>query len=164
MKMQNYLKNISFLLFIPILFMGCNKLETYDDRPIITAHSFSLLQNAEGVDTSLVLKFTFTDGDGDVGLSTSDSIAPYDANVMIDYYEKIDGIYTKILIPGTTDTLNFNSRIKKFGSNNPTKAEVEVKVNISVVLADTVKFDYYILDKRLNKSNTVTTGPIALEN
>lgn len=162
--MQNYLKNIGFLLIMPIIFMGCNKLETYDDRPIITASSFSLLQNASGVDTSLVLEFTYTDGDGDVGLSSSDSIAPFDANVMIDYYEKIDGIYTKILIPGTTDTLNFNSRIKKFGSNNPTKAEVKVKVNISVVLADTVKFDYFILDKKLNKSNTVTTGAIALKN
>ncbi len=147
-----------------LFFIACNKLETYDDRPIITESSYTLLQNASGIDTSLILKFTYTDGDGDVGLSTSDSIAPFDANVMIDYFEKIDGVYTKILIPGSTDTLNFNSRIKKFGSNNPTKAEVEVKVNISVVLADTVKFTYYILDKKLNKSNTVTTGDIPLNN
>lgn len=162
--MENYFKNIVCILLASIFFIACNKLETYDDRPIITESSFTVLQSAEGVDTALVLKFTYTDGDGDVGLSTADSIAPFDANVMIDYFEKIDGVYTKILIPGSTDTLNFNSRIKKFGSNNPIKAEVEVKVDISVVLADTIKFDYYILDKKLNKSNTVTTGAIALEN
>jgi hypothetical protein len=143
---------------------ACNKLEEYDDRPIITEGSYSLLQNAQGKDTSLVLKFTFTDGDGNVGLSANDTMPPYDTNVKIDYLEKIDGVFTKILIPGTTDTLNFNSRIKTFGSNTPTKAEVEVKVNISVVLADTVKFDYYILDKNLNRSNKMTTGTIVLNN
>lgn len=162
--MQKYFKNSGFLILLYFSFIACNKLETYDDRPIITQSSYSLLQNDAGVDTSLVLKFTFTDGDGNVGLSTKDTIAPYDANVMIDYYEKIDGVFTKITIPGSTDTLNFNSRIKEFGSGNPTKAEVDVKVNISVVLADTVKFDYYILDKDLNKSNTVTTGTIVLNN
>jgi hypothetical protein len=155
-----------FLLFSIVLFysLACNKLEEYDDRPIILESSYTLLQNAQGKDTSLVLKFTFTDGDGNVGLSTSDTMPPYDTNVKIDYLEKIDGEFTKILIPGTTDTLNFNSRIKSFGSNTATKAEVEVKVNISVVLADTVKFDYYILDKSLNRSNKVSTGTIVLNN
>jgi len=162
--MPNYFKNIAFILFIGILFVSCNKLETYDDRPIITDSSFELLKNAQGKDTSLLVKFTYTDGNGDVGLSEEDTIPPYDANVMIDYYEKIDGVFTKILIPGTTDTLNFNSRIKKFGSNNPTKAEVQVKVDISILLADTVRFDVYILDKQLNRSNSVQIGPIALTN
>ncbi len=156
--------SIFILTILGIGLLACNKLEEYDDRPIITEGSYSLLQNAQGKDTSLVLKFTFTDGDGNVGLSTGDTIPPYDTNVKIDYLEKIDGVFTKILIPGTTDTLNFNSRIKTFGSNNPTKAEVEVKVNISVVLADTVKFDYYIIDKSLNRSNKMTTGTIVLNN
>lgn len=151
-------------MIFPFILFACNKLEEYDDRPIITEGSYSLLQNTQGKDTSLVLKFTFTDGDGNVGLEEGDTIPPYDTNVKIDYLEKIDGVFTKILIPDTNDTLNFNSRIKKFGSNNPTKAEVEVKVNISVVLADTVRFDYYILDKDMNRSNKMTTGPIILNN
>lgn len=153
-----------FILIFSILIISCNKLEEYDNRPIITESSYDLLKNASGKDTALVLKFTFTDGDGDVGLSDADTIAPNNTNVKIDYLEKLDGVFSKILIPGTTDTLNFNSRIKKFGSNNPTKAQVEVKVNIQVVLADTVRFDYYIVDKALNRSNKVTTGPIVLSN
>lgn len=160
----NKIKFIGTALVLSIVFFACNKLEEYDNRPIILEGSYSLLQNAQGKDTSLVLKFTFTDGDGNVGLSTTDTTAPFDTNVKIDYFEKIDGVFTKILIPGTTDTLNFNSRIKEFGSKTATKAEVEVKVNISVVLADTVRFDYYILDKDLNKSNTISTGTIVLNN
>lgn len=162
--MQNYFKNIAIIFMLSIVFIACNKLETYDDRPIITESSYELLKDVSGNDTSLLVKFTYTDGNGDVGLTDADSISPYDANVMIDYFENIDGEYTKILIPGTTDTLNFNSRIKKFGSNNPTKAEVQVKVDISILLADTVRFDVYILDKQLNRSNTVKIGPIALTN
>ncbi len=162
--MQNYFKNIAIIFMLSIVFIACNKLETYDDRPIITESSYELLKDVSGNDTSLLVKFTYTDGNGDVGLTDADSISPYDANVMIDYFEKIDGVYTKILIPGTTDTLNFNSRIKKFGSNNPTKAEVQVKVDVSILLADTVRFDVYILDKQLNRSNTVKIGPIALSN
>ncbi len=160
----NKIKFILVALLLGTVFFACNKLEEYDNRPIILESSYSLLQNAQGKDTSLVLKFTFTDGDGNVGLATTDTSAPFDTNVKIDYLEKIDGVFTKILIPGTTDTLNFNSRINEFGSKTATKAEVEVKVNISVVLADTVRFDYYILDKELNRSNTVSTGTIVLNN
>lgn len=143
---------------------ACNKLEEYDDRPIILESTYELEKNFAGLDTGLVLRFTYTDGDGNVGLSARDTIPPYDKNVMIDYYEKQGNDFVKILIPGTTDTLNFNSRIKEFGVGNPTKAEVSVKINIGVVIADTVRFDYYILDKALNKSNVVSTGAIALKN
>ena len=160
--MQKYLKNLLFIIILGFTLSACNKLETYDDRPIIISNSYSLLKSDTGKDTTLLLTFTYTDGDGNVGLSESDTMPPYNANVMIDYFEKIDGKFTKILIPGTTDTLNFNSRIKKFGSGNPTKAEVTVNVNIAILLADTVKFEYYLLDKKLNKSNTVSTGSIAL--
>jgi hypothetical protein len=143
---------------------ACNKLETYDELPIIIESSYELQKNFAGLDTGLVLKFTYTDGDGNVGLSTRDTMPPYDKNVMVDYFEKQGNDFVKILIPGTTDTLNFNSRIKEFGVGNPTKAEVSVKIDIGVVIADTVRFDYYILDKDLNKSNVVSTGPIALKN
>lgn len=143
---------------------ACNKLEEYDDRPFIIENTFELEKNFAGLDTGLVLRFTYTDGDGNVGLSSNDTLPPYDKNVMVEYYEKQGNDFVKILIPGTSDTLNFNSRIKEFGVGNPTKAEVSVKINIGVVIADTVRFDYYILDKDLNKSNRVSTGAIGLKN
>lgn len=147
-----------------LILNACNKLEEYDDRPIILENTFELEKNFSGLDTGLVLKFTYTDGDGNVGLSTRDTMPPYDNNVIVSYYEKQGNDFVKILIPGTTDTLNFNSRIKEFGVGNPTKAEVSVKINIGVVIADTVRFDYYILDKDLNRSNVVSTGAIGLKN
>lgn len=147
-----------------LILNACNKLEEYDDRPFIIENTFELEKNFAGLDTGLVLRFTYTDGDGNVGLSSNDTLPPYDKNVMVEYYEKQGNDFVKILIPGTSDTLNFNSRIKEFGVGNPTKAEVSVKINIGVVIADTVRFDYYILDKDLNKSNRVSTGAIGLKN
>ncbi len=147
-----------------LILAACNKVESYDNNPFILESSYELEKNASGFDTGLVLKFTYTDGDGNVGLRDADTVPPYDKNVMIDYYEKQNGVFTKILIPGTSDTLNFNSRIKEFGVGNPTKAEVSVKINIGVVIADTVRFDFYILDKDLNRSNKKSTGPIGLRN
>ncbi len=157
-------KPIFILCIIMAGFIACNKIEQYDERPIITLSSYELLKNESGFDTSLLLKFTFTDGDGNVGLSDRDDNPPFDNNVIVDYFEKQDGLFTKILIPGSTDTLNFNSRIKSFGNGTSTKAEVSININIAVVIADTVRFDYFILDKDLNKSNTVTTGQIVLNN
>lgn len=153
---------LSICLLVSIL--ACNEVESYDEKPIITEHSYSLLQNASGFDTALLLEFTYTDGDGDVGLSDRDTFPPNDKNVLIEYYEKLDGQFNKILIPGTTDTLNFNSRIKRFGNGTDTRAEVSVNINIGVVIADTVRFDYYIVDRKLNKSNRVSTGEIVLNN
>lgn len=145
-------------------FASCNEVESYDEKPIITEHSYTLLKNESGFDTALLLEFTYTDGDGDVGLGERDTFPPNDKNVLIDYYEKLDGQFNKILIPGTTDTLNFNSRIKRFGNGTDTRAEVSVNINIGVVIADTVRFDYYIVDRKLNKSNRVSTGEIVLNN
>jgi hypothetical protein len=157
-------KPILLLAFLVSVFIGCNEIEQYDEKPIITESSFELLKNESGFDTALLLKFTFTDGDGNVGLSDGDDTPPFDNNVLVDYLEKVNGKFTKILIPGSTDTLNFNSRIKSFGNGTSTKAEVSININIAVVIADTVRFDYFIVDKDLNKSNTVTTGEIVLNN
>ena len=67
-------------------------------------------------------------------------------------------------MPGTTDTLNFNSRIRDYTITgaNAAQAEVALNINISVVLADTIMFEYYLRDKALNVSNKLSTGPIAL--
>lgn len=154
-----------FSLTLPFLFtaMSCNKETEYDEIPYILDPSYVLFKDIQGRDTAIMLKFTFTDGDGNVGLTQADTLPTRDKNVWVDYFEKQNGTFTKIIVPGTTDTLNFNSRINKFSDKNPTKANVELMIDISLVLADTIKLDYYIKDRDLNRSNKVTTGPIILQ-
>ena len=143
---------------------ACNKVPLYPDEPILTEGSFELLKNSIGQDTAVLIKFKFTDGDGDLGLTAADTIPPYDKNLFVAYFQKVDGKFEKIVLPGSTDTLNFNSRIRDYNITgaNAAQAEVSLNINISVVLADTILFEYYLRDKARNISNKLSTGPIAL--
>ncbi len=143
---------------------ACNKLENYELAPKIMDGSYTLLKSISGQDTALLLRFTFTDGDGNVGLRDADTFPPNDRNLFVDYYERQSGGFTKILIPNTDDTLNFNSRIRDFGSGTAAKGMVEMHINISFVIADTIRFDYSIQDKSGNRSNWLSTGKIPLNN
>ena len=152
------------LISLALLHAACNKVPLYPDEPILTEGSFELLKNSIGQDTAVLIKFKFTDGDGDLGLTAADTIPPYDKNLFVAYFQKVDGKFEKIVLPGTTDTLNFNSRIRDYNITgaNAAQAEVSLNINISVVLADTILFEYYLRDKALNVSNKLSTGPIAL--
>jgi hypothetical protein len=152
------------LVSIAMLQAACNKVPLYPDEPILTDGSFELLKNSIGQDTAVLIKFKFTDGDGDLGLTAADTIPPYDKNLFVAYFQKVDGKFEKIVLPGTTDTLNFNSRIRDYNITgaNAAQAEVSLNINISVVLADTILFEYYLRDKARNISNKLSTGPIAL--
>ena len=152
------------LISIAMLQAACNKVPLYPDEPILTEGSFELLKNSIGQDTAVLIKFKFTDGDGDLGLTAADTIPPYDKNLFVAYFQKVDGKFEKIVLPGTTDTLNFNSRIRDYNITgaNAAQAEVALNINISVVLADTILFEYYLRDKARNISNKLSTGPIAL--
>jgi hypothetical protein len=152
------------LISLALLQAACNKVPLYPDEPILTEGSFELLKNSIGQDTAVLIKFKFTDGDGDLGLTAADTIPPYDKNLFVAYFQKVDGKFEKIVLPGTTDTLNFNSRIRDYNITgaNAAQAEVSLNINISVVLADTIMFEYYLRDKARNISNKLSTGPIAL--
>ena len=152
------------LISLALLQAACNKVPLYPDEPILTEGSFELLKNSIGQDTAVLIKFKFTDGDGDLGLTAADTIPPYDKNLFVAYFQKVDGKFEKIVLPGSTDTLNFNSRIRDYDITgaNAAQAEVSLNINISVVLADTILFEYYLRDKARNISNKLSTGPIAL--
>jgi hypothetical protein len=152
------------LISLALLQAACNKVPLYPDEPILTDGSFELLKNSIGQDTAVLIKFKFTDGDGDLGLTAADTIPPYDKNLFVAYFQKVDGKFEKIVLPGSTDTLNFNSRIRDYNITgaNAAQAEVSLNINISVVLADTILFEYYLRDKARNISNKLSTGPIAL--
>jgi hypothetical protein len=156
-----FLKNILILSVIIAVYTSCNKLENYSDIPVILNGSYLTFKDATGKDTAVLLKFTFTDGDGNVGLSPGDTIPPNDKNLFVDYYEKIDGEFTKVAPAG--DTVYFNARINRFGSENPTKADVEMLIKIGFTLTDTIRLDYYIVDRAFNRSNMLSTGPIAVK-
>jgi hypothetical protein len=157
-----------------ILLQSCLKPDSYPDEPEITFREFKIMGD------SAVLSIDFVDGDGDIGLNTSDTQPPYDPdsfyhyNLYLEYYEKMNGIWVK----GTTDpagdnfptgdTLNFAFRIKNItpsGQNKTLKGIINVTLepvfyNILSNHNDTIKYRVSLIDRALNVSNFIETHPI----
>lgn len=160
-------------LFLPLLLFAllfsCEKPEKYPLTPEITFGSFTKVVNAQGKDEKGILKISFTDGDGDIGLASGDTLAPYNSgsifyyNFFIDYYEKQHGVYTKVELDLTN-----NSRIPIItpdGENKSVKGDIEIVlfINNPFSVYDTICYDVSICDRALNVSNIIRTPDIIIE-
>lgn len=136
---------------------ACQKQDTFPVEPVLTFKSLV------AVGDSAILNMAFTDGDGDVGLDQGDTLEPYLYNCFLEYQEKQGKEFKTIVLP-----IPFNFRIPKL---NPSGKAKPILGNIRVVLTptfynpfsatDSVKFRVYITDRALNKSNVITTSPLA---
>lgn len=158
-----------------VAFISCNDEDVYPETPEIEYNSFVKIFNpSTGLYDRGVLKFSFTDGDGDIGLEQGETEPPYDYNLFIDYYELQFGDTVKVYITQYNDstlqydTLNFNARIPMLtpdGSNKSIKGDIEDTLFMYNYQGDfdTIMFDAYIVDRALNKSNRIVT-PLILRN
>lgn len=157
-----------FFLFAG-LFSSCLKKEVYHDVPAIKFVSFTKIPNGTAIDDKGKFKISFTDGDGNIGLSDADTMPPFNLssqwyyNFFIDYYEKQNGVLKKIILPFT-----LNSRIPPIegsGPNKPTKGEIDIELYINNPMStfDTVVFEASICDRDLQVSNVVRSGEIIIK-
>jgi len=147
---------------------SCFKKETYPNEPIITYDSFSISNNKAR------LAFNFTDGDGDIGLSDSDTLSPYDINsefhynLLINYFEKDDalGWVNGKNLDGTPTV--FKYRIKPIITKGEAKGiKGKIDVDMGTVFFnplssqnDTIRYEFLLIDKALNKSNSIQSEVI----
>jgi hypothetical protein len=128
---------------------------------------------------SINISLNFKDGDGDLGLDQSDLVPPYYVNgkktdyynnFFIDMYVLKHKKWSKIIFD---HNLNFNSQFQRFqkgDKKSPLKGTMYYNFSIDNSVPETFNFGYkdtlmfevYILDRALNKSNTVTTDPVIL--
>ncbi|MCD4681753.1 MAG: hypothetical protein K8R86_00605 [Bacteroidales bacterium] len=160
--MNNYLKKyfLFFFLIVGIIY-SCNNEEEYPIIPEINFEGFTKLWNPNTMIYERgVLKISFKDGDGDIGLKNSETEPPYDYNLFVKYYEYQNGDTVRVVI---ADSNEFNARIPMLtpqGSNKAIKGDIEDTLFMYNYLADfdTIMFDVYLVDRALHKSNTVSTG------
>ena len=156
-------------LLIAILFLcTCRKIVIYSDIPEIRLVSFGKYEDDE-IQNGALLIFYFQDGDGDIGLSGTDTYPPFDTaslfyyNFFCDYYEKQDGFFVKIDSIETnkgTEPLVLNARIPRLSS----LPEESINGEISLIMLDcykpfspydTFQLKIHIVDRKLNKSNEI---------
>ncbi len=177
MKVPVKIIYILMIILIPAAF-SCKRQDRFAPEPSIEYLAFEKIYNTvDSIYDRGVLKFSFTDGDGDLGLAKNDTFppfnfdSPYYYNLIISYFEIQNGIIKEVAItyynPNTQqfDTITQNARI-------PMLTPAAVNKSISGEIYDTlfiynynsefdsIFFKAYILDRSLNESNTIVTDTI----
>lgn len=157
------------IVMIGLFFPSCIKEENYPDIPEIGFKSFQLVYANDSAIYPVkgILAITFQDGNGDIGLKPRDTLPPYNKegdyyyNYVIRYFEKRDTGYTEVILDPP-----YSARLPVLNQGYEGKP---IKGFIVDTLAmdpspdyDTIRFELFIYDKALNKSNVVTTPGIVL--
>lgn len=157
-------------MLVALLFWSCIPEEKYSVIPRIEFVSLEKIPNTSGSDDKGMLIFYFEDGDGDIGLnSEGDNLRPpfdtssiYYYNFFIHYYEKQNGTFVRVDLPAEQ-----HARIPRL-SNRPPESinghicQIELFINNITSIYDTIRFEFYIVDRALNHSNIITTPEIKI--
>ena len=145
------------------LFFACKKRESFSDIPYLEFRHYELKDSVDALGniTKLCeLHIYFTDGDGDIGLFNDDTIAPYDYNLFVNYFEMHNDSLQQINVnppyhirmPNLTPT----------GQNKSLKVDVKYDVNVTYRNSDTIKFELKLFDRALNESDWVSSPLIII--
>lgn len=172
------------LLFLALAVVSCQKPVEYPIEPKIVYEGFTYLFNSDSTFSGEgVISFSYTDGDGDLGLDDADTLPPFgfhDAhyyNMVVDYLKSVNGVFvrTPLLSPHVPtspadtlvlyDTVTFNARFKRLRDSEEPRAisgtmDYKLMVQNPFSPNDTVKFEIRILDRALHESNVIQTDPI----
>lgn len=140
----------------------------FSETPELTLSDIQQYQ-LNGKDSAVVIDIAYKDGDGDIGLEPSDTLPPfqfkseYFYNLHIYPYEVVDGVKKPLLVPSSTDTINFNDRIKTLtptGKNKAIFGNLKLFINAKPYFSlspDSMYYRIYIYDRKLHKSNIIET-------
>ncbi len=143
-----------FILGFTIVSAGmfsCTPDPVFPDEPILTFKEFIY----NGNDTLKVV-FSFTDGDGDVGVAPVGN----DSNMVLTlYYKGPDGLF-HVARPAAdpTDSIYYNYRIPELTEGQTgLEGDIYLVVNPQFMLYDTIQFNAFMLDQSDHKSAVVRT-------
>lgn len=166
------------LLLLALAVSACQKPVEYPIEPKIAYEGFTYLMNPDSTFSGEgLISFSYTDGDGDLGLDDADTLSPFgfnDAhyyNMVVDYLKCVNGEFVKTPLLSwnaqtqSYDTVSFNARFKRLRDSEEPKAisgTMDYKLTVQNPFSpnDTVKFEIRIFDRALHESNVILTEPI----
>ena len=160
---MNASSKIVLFIVLLTLFFACKKRESFSDIPYLEFRHYELKDSVDALGniTKLCeLHIYFTDGDGDIGLFNDDTIAPYDYNLFVNYFEMHNDSLQQInvnppyhiRIPNLTPT----------GQNKSLKVDVQYDADVTYRNSDSIKFELKLFDRALNESDWVSSSLIIL--
>ncbi len=164
------MKKVNYLILITASLMmldSCKKIEQIPSVPEIEYISFQIFDTTDILGNKAKggrLKFSFQDGDGDLGMheQAGQTLDSNDLNITL--FRKIQGVMT--IVPDTVlDPLKVSSfripYMERTGQNKILKGKIDVIFLYQFyTVEDTIKYDFYIKDRASNKSNVVSTNEI----
>jgi len=147
---------------------SCVKIKTLPPEPYIEYISFEVFDTVDILGNTAKggrLKFSFEDGDGDLGLNPPQEETVSDsANLFLTLYRKTGGVM--LLAPEDDPLRPLNYRIpymERTGQNKILKGTIHVTFMYLVYSeSDTIKYAFFVRDRKSNESNTESTNEIIL--
>lgn len=161
--MKLYTKIILFLTVTLLAGLtACVKEDVYPVIPHIEFGGFATAKDITGKDSIGEIRISYTDGDGNIGLYTWDTLEPLNYNYYLKFMQVINNQPVEVVFDDST--ANFNARIPILtpaGRNKNIKGDIKRTLQLyfarQFLLSDTVAFEIYIKDRDLNESNVVQT-------
>ncbi len=170
----------SLLLLISGLLGACHNPPEFPIEPNISFKDIVPyhLTGGRGVRDSLVVIIRFEDGDGDLGLTDADKDPPFNPsgnnipqgeffyNYFIKMFIKRNGQFVEYQFPNIGGLNGRFFPLAPDGRTGPLEGDLNYSILIQprrdIAVGDVVKFEVYIVDKKLHVSNRVTTEEVTL--
>jgi hypothetical protein len=161
MKIQHFL--IPAVILAALVLSTCEPIERVSDVPEIKFKSFTLYdRDTLGFHIKAgELIFTFIDGNADFGAlpTSADSL-----NLFLEPFHKVNRAYIPLNVDtfGRYYTVKNDEALVRVGQNKTVKGEIKLQVYyFGIPPFDTIRYDFYILDRAGNKSNVDSTSDIS---
>lgn len=148
---------------------SCFKRVEYPNRPDVEYISHELYNIPDSIVTLEpigAVTIGFTDGDGDLGLDENELSGPfalgepYYYNLFVRYFEKENGVFQEVF---GLDSSVYHVRFENLtpqGKDKTLEGEMEVGIFDTFTGRDTVRYEFFIVDRALQHSDTVSTPEI----
>jgi hypothetical protein len=163
--MKNLIGLLTILGLMAAMFYSCEKPESYSEIPEIEFKSFRVYDTTKSGfnQRQIAISFKFVDGDGDIGYRLGVDDTTKKDNLFFSKYAQIGGSYVNIdslLVVPNVFSLPYEDVMERSGQNKTMKGTIKVDLQELLVKYDSIKYDFYIVDRAGNKSNVATTTEI----
>jgi hypothetical protein len=165
LKIIHYL--ILSMVIICLIAFSCQKYENASSIPQVTFKSFTLNDKKDTLGNIFrqgELIFDFVDGNSDFGINTQEPGTDTSSNLILIPYQKVAGEYLPVTGEPGIDTLQYsiyeNAYFDPQGKVRTIRGEVTLLIDYFLTPYDTIRYNFFIIDRAGNRSNIATTTDI----
>jgi hypothetical protein len=152
-----WFKHISIVFVLVVAVFGCKPEPVFPTEPKLSFTKYIQNDNSD----SLQVIFSFTDGDGDIGVSAGAT----DSNMVLQLYVPAGsgGFVPQPNLMNQGQFIYYNYRIPQLtASQKGLEGDLYLTVNKAFITRDTIRFNAYLIDQAQNRSEIVETPSVIL--